>query len=258
MPTDGTPLTSREQRDRLVPLRYGNEDWRPGKAAPVNPASGQRSERGMASEGVAGALGATSPSNFRGWVPASKQSALGNYLNDMKRSNCTKRMVNNEPSDSLQRMNERRAKLPQDRHARPTRSRSASCDLVSSPIVANVGNEDAGSVPPTPRSGSMSSRRLANAQSDGEQGVNYGFTRKRSVDGCNGRSSPGFLAHEETSSQHVTPRSPRQEQADQRFSEVVAYMKASGVVKEQSQALKAKSGNTHRLLYSESVIKNNV
>jgi len=194
------------------------------------------------SEGVGSALGASSPGQYSGWAPAATVSqpkgsaALGNYLNDMKRKGRSKRATDEKPSEFLQRMNDTMHELPAQRRER----RSQSLD--------QVGKESLS----TPR------RNNVSAESDGEE--SYGFTRKRPVGGHSCRASArDFLAHEETCPQPATPRSGRHLKADQRFDEVVAYMKAaSPLQKEETQSIKVRSENTHRLLYSEQVVKHAV
>lgn len=247
MQMDPSLTSPKESRERLVVHRYGNADWRPGKAAATCTANGQRSPRGVNSEGVGSALGTSSPGLYNGWAPAATQAqpkgsaALGNYLNDMKRLGRAKKSVQEKPSDSLQRMNDRMHQLPAELNAsRPRRSHSV--DAVGTASLS------------TPR------RNHVSAESDGEDAAAYGFARKRPVSGHSSRASPGnFLAHEETSSQPATPRTERQHKADQRFDEVVAYMKATSPrAKEHTQSIKVKSENTHRLLYSEQVVKHAV
>lgn len=244
---DSVSASPKDYRERLVVHRYGNQDWRPSKAAATCPVSGQRSPRGVNSEGVGGALGTSSPGNYSGWTPSASVSqpkgsaALGNYLNDMKRAGRSKRLGADKPSEFLQRMNDQMYHLPAERgEQRQRRAQS----------VDNIGA--AGTI--TPR------RKHVSAESDGEESDSYGFTRKRTVSGRSSRMSPrNFLAHEELSSQLTTPRTERQYKADQRFEEVVAFMKATSPQhKEESQNIKVKSENTHRLLYSEQVVKHAV
>lgn len=220
-----------QSRVRCLPHRYGNQDWKPSKAAAVCPNNGVRSPRGTASDFTAVAVGSQYPAKFRGWTPASRNTLLGNYLNDMKKSACAKRLVVGEPSPSLQKMNDRQHKLPADRWGRPVRS--ASCDLGgSASLIA-----------------SASPRRLANEESDDEEC--YGFSRKRYVHGHAARSfDRNFLAHSETKLQPSTPR--RSRPTNERFEELVGHMhKSSPMMKQQFRELKNKNLNTYGLLHHE-------
>jgi len=230
-------LSAKEARERCLPHRYGNQDWRPSKASPTCAVSGQRSPRGLNSEGVGELLG--SAVGGSGWTPvaqkeqqqarASGSTALGNYLNDMKRSVCARRPVAGDPSGFLRRMNDVRTQLP----AQMTlERRSASCDL-----------------------GCM--RRTAHLESEPDEATHFGFPRKKPVEGRGSSRGPQphFLAHAEPALQPATPRSPQRLKATQRFEEVVSHMKASSpAVREQLLALKAKNKTTHGMLYSESVV----
>mmetsp|Transcript_78597 Transcript_78597/g.163323 ORF Transcript_78597/g.163323 Transcript_78597/m.163323 type:complete len:531 (+) Transcript_78597:272-1864(+) len=285
--TTATMPTPEASRAKAVPHGYGSEGRRPGKATATYDST-MRSPRGMESTGVGEAIGAASPASFSGWTSPSKSTALGNYLNDMKRTVCAKRMVPYEPSEQLQRMNERWTKLPQDRLARPARSQS--CEIVSPAIgllgttapsaqfvlinnensntcntASSNGNGDGDGASITTcksmpfaaaagRSSSALQRRLANVQSDPTKTVEYGFTCKRSVSGRASTTSATFLYHQEwTPSTAPTPRSPRQEQADRRFQEVISHMKSEGSVRDESKYFKSQCDNTQQILHNESV-----
>lgn len=240
----GVQLSPKDARERLVPHRYGNDDWRPGRAAATCSVSGQPSPRGHNSEGVGEALG--SVIGFPGWAPAllvkdqqqartqqpaTATSALGNYLNDMKRVGRSRRAVPAEPSPALRRMNDVRHKLPVEISGE---RRAASAEAA----------------------GACRQRRSANAESEGEEV--YGFSKKCPVRGRSANLSPrNFLAHEEGgASRPATPNGERQNKASQRFEEVVAHMKASASTqREHFETIKTKSGSTSGLLYSESPIK---
>jgi len=173
-----------------------------------------------------------------GWTAAAQKeqqraraggnSALGNYLNDMKRAGKSRRHAVGSPTDDYQRMNERLSKLPAQISAERTRSCHATAQ-----------------------------RRTASVESEHTESPCYGFTRKGLV--CSARRSvPDILAHEEhrSLSTPATPRSARLEKADRRFQEIVEHMKTSSSwQKEAFETLKVKGQFTQGLLYSESVVK---
>jgi hypothetical protein len=178
-----------------------------------------------------------------GAIPIS--SALGNYLNDMKRCKASLRKVKGEPSAALRRKNDERHWLAPDRQAQL--GRSVSCD-----------------------SSLYSRRGAANAESDKED--NYGFNRKKEVGGNwtpRGSSRMDLLHHppneparHEASLQAssaslatsgalytsagvlATPRG-RSAGADRRFTEMVAHMNATNPQQRKSyETLKIRGQNS--------------
>jgi len=169
----------REDDAKSAPLRFGytSQAYKPTKR---NCECGVRPPR--SSEGVAAAL------------TSSGQSALENYLNDMKRCSASLRKVRCAPSNDLQRMNDERVLLPAQMPQR--RGRSLSCE----------------------------SRR--NEESGNEE--NYGFSRKRSVSArWTGRTSNSdLLHHDEGGRQLSLSRFERvHSPCNARFEEIVAHLK---------------------------------
>jgi len=235
MPADvaGAQLSPQEARERIVQYCYSGEDWRPGRAAPACPITGQRSPYGVNSEGIGEAMGGTCGSS--GWASVAQQErrkstgsvALGNYLNDMKRLTRTRRMAPAAPSPGLLRVNDLRHKLPVEMNME---RRSASCDTL-------------------PRSPKVH----PNAESDASESIVYGFTRRKLVRGHSGQLTPrGFLHHKECSSEKIVPRSERWEQSQQRFNELVAHIKAtSAEQQERLESIRAQSADFRRAFPSE-------
>lgn len=213
--------TPNDGRSKLVVHCYGSQNWRPGKAVPNGSHKSPQS-----SDGVANLTTKSRPASA---------GYLENYLNDMKRCGHSLRSVPGTPSQSLQRMNDVMTQLPAQR--RETRARSLSVD--QSDRKARIG-------------------LVAGAESESED--NYGFTRKRSVDGrWTTRSSRLDILHHENGGEStplVTPRSTRQTKAEKRFEEVTAHMKAKCAEnKAEGHAIKASDRSTGGLLDNESFLK---
>lgn len=163
IPMEGsvTDRTGVDGRQRLVPHRYSvTSDWRPAKRMTEPPlCTGLKSQSPRCSERVSSALQT---------MPAGNRAVLENYLNDMKRGRTTRRQLNGQPSEALQKISDANHCLPAERNERRRdQTRSLSRDLRRS---AESDNEDC-----------------------------YGFTRKRDASGpWTGRSfKADFLYHPE-------------------------------------------------------------
>lgn len=219
------------ERQKIVPYRYGNHDWKPAKRCPdvacvpngnVHAAGSPR-----ASEGAASVL--SMPRSDAAGQRRQARPVLENYLNDMKRCSKSLRAVPPSPSMDLKRMNAEAASiLPSERKAENDTYR---------------------------RSRSMSMDRSVNDQSDSHDA--YGFARKRSISRDWTRSSSrDFLYHTVKEPQVATPRpSARQEKADRRFEEVVSHMKEfQPDARKHFDAFKARSYNSTGLLENHSPV----
>jgi len=218
---------------------FGRE-CRPMKAGATCPSSGQRSPRGNCSAGVSDALGAGSGSG--GYAPATarqmqRSGALGNYLNDMKRSGRTRRSGQAEPSDFTKRLNDRNVMLP--------------AQFANTERLGRAASVDAGSV-----------RRTASEESDRVDVYGFGHIRRQVSERRAGSTTPSFLHHDVStaSTPATTPRqSERQRRAEQRFGEVVDHMGASQTwYKEQRESTKAKIYKSDGFMYSDQVVKHPV
>jgi len=229
-------MRGEDGRYRLVPHRFGNQEWRQGKK-PAADAASPATERAGPSW--------TRPGN----------GVLENYLNDMKRVKTSLgATASSKPSDVLQRMNEARVYLPTDRPTPRARARSHSCEPATREergVAAGAGA----------RARSLSQSPFAAVDAgDLEHGERYDFTRKRSVNGpwtC-GRSDllhhQGSLSALEVSSPR-TPCGTRVNQANDRFDEMMNHMKANNPeLRRDFQLVKAKDKCTAGLLANEQVV----
>jgi len=217
----------------LVPHRYGNQEWRPGKKAVSEDASLAAGDR-------------VRPS----WTRPSS-GTLENYLNDMKRTKHSRGAMGlatpGGPPQPLQRTGEFHGQPPAGRATQ--RARSLSCE-------------------PNPQEGGASARSLTRARSvsqsplrrDGEAGNSekYGFTVKRSVGGPWTRGKCDLLLHPDAGQEASTPRTPsgtRASRAGERFDEVTSHMRAhSADQRRDLRHLKARDRCTAGLLDSEQVV----
>jgi len=228
------PVKESSDRMQFAVYRYGHHEWRPQKRCPDALVASPRSE----AEGRAPATPMPSPMSPRSSQGATEAlrtgskigTALGNYLNDMKRTRTSLRSMPGTPSAALRRMNDGSFLLPSER--KPCEGFRVSR-----------------------RSRSLSSDRNLHEQSTSEDP--YGFSRKRSVNGrWTSQSNRDFLYHREECQGAPTPRGQgRAQQADQRFAEVVAYMKEmKPEVRRCFSAYKARDYDSTGLLYNISPV----
>lgn len=219
-------------RYRLVPHRYGNHEWRNSKKSVSDAASpAAAAERGASW---------TRPGN----------GVLENYLNDMKRAKLSRGGTPAAPpSTFLQRMNEARFQLPADRQT--PRARSHSCEPTPQESIASAGA--------LTRARSVSQSPFG--QSEAEHGDKYGFTRKRSVSGPWTRGRDDLLHHSDKNWEVCTPRTPRTpggtrlNQANERFDDMMTFMKANNPdLRKDFKSVKAKDKCTAGLLASDQVV----
>jgi len=218
-------------------------DWRPGKRCPdygtpsPTPAASARSPR--CSEGMQTAF-PESRSN------ASSKGVLGNYLNDMKKTQKSLRTVAPTPSVFMQRMNDERVKLPSQRRLERNGFVSScktlpttTLDLESERTFSICKDLLGGDRPQSARIRRSVScdPRIQRSAAQGEMNEredNYGFTRKREVKGgwTSPRQGTPTLLHHDAGHNDPQPCSPRRSErlerkADERFVEMVAHMKAA-------------------------------
>lgn len=218
-------------------------DWRPGKRCPdfgtpsPTPATSARSPR--CSEGMQSAFPDTRANT------ASK-GVLGNYLNDMKKTQKSLRSVAPQPSVNLQRMNDERVKLPSQRRLERNALVSSCRTLpnttldVESEHTFSISQDLLGGTRPQSariRRSFSCDPRIQRSAAQGEMNEredNYGFTRKREVRGgwTSPRQGTPTLLHHEAGHNDPQPVSPRRSErlerkADERFVEMVAHMKAA-------------------------------
>jgi len=224
-----------EGRLRVVPHRYGNNDWKPTKKATSGPEGSVPSSTWMR--------------NGSGARPdtGSAPGILENYLNDMKKSKCSRAAPQMQvPTPCYQRMNEAKTRLPSDRERARSLSRGPASEQASLGDVSVQDNSRIGS----------RARSVSQARNPDE--AEHGFIRKRPVDGnwTHNSGRKDLLHHAESDA--LTPRTPRNtraHQANERMEEIVDHIKAQGhEVRAQFTAVKARNEGVAGLLTSEQAV----
>lgn len=228
-------------------------DWRPGKRVPehgtpcATPVSARspRCSEGMASTLPDGHGASTARTDGHG-ASTARSNVLENYLNDMKRCQKSLRNVPATPSVYMQRINDERVKLPAERRFERVAPSYSARTLTNTTLDASSEHTFSiaqdllgGSRPQSARIRRSFScdPRIQRSVAQGEVNEredNYGFTRKREVNGgwTNGRGTSNLLHHNAGHNDPQPLSSPRRSErlerkADERFSEMVAHMKAA-------------------------------